>query len=436
MSFASLQKEKIILVGLGSENYAWLKYIEKQHTDLDLTVLSFHSRAEMTNMYPEIKAWTSLKWRMTKPTITELTQGTLIIKSPGAYFSPALRKKLKARHITITSPMQLFLEMCPTKNIIGITGTKGKGTTASLLYTILKTAKKPVWLAGNIGKAPFLYLKSIKKNDWVILELSSFQLEDIHTSPKLAIITNFSAEHLAPADKQNPNFHPSLAHYWQAKYNLLRFQKKGDVAILNQTLASKVKKAPLTSKRIFFTKAKLPSQLVGEHNQENIAAAIAAAQVIGISKKIILTALKKFKGLPYRLEKITTHSGVTYYNDSFATTPVATITALKAFSQPIILIAGGADKGADFTQLAKQIKKYTKALILFKGTALKKLQHALQDCNYNPHNLIVVSSMAEAVQQAQQRATTGDIILLSPACASFGLFKNYKDRGEQFNHCL
>ncbi len=433
MKIAELVKERIAVVGLGSENFALLNFLYSKGYTFPITIFAFQSRQEMEKHYPALKKWKHISWVISKPNFRQFKKFSLIIKSPGAFFSPQLRKQLQKSRVSITSAMQLFLVLCPTKNTIGVTGTKGKGTTSSLIEAIVKKAGKRVWLGGNIGVAPFSFITKIKKSDWIILELSSFQLEDITSSPHISVLTNFSAEHLATADKNNPNYHPSLNHYWQAKLNLLRFQGMSDTAVINNSLKIKIKNIKIKSKKIFFTTSSLPSKLPGDHNKENVAAAVAVAKVIKINNTIINQAVKNFKGLPYRLEKITEKNRVAYYNDSFATTPSATITALKAFNNPIILIAGGADKGSDFNQLAKIIKQKTKAVILFKGTALKKLQVSLTKEKYNQSNIKIAGSMADAISQAQKQAISGDIVLMSPACASFGLFKNYKDRGEQFN---
>lgn len=433
MKIAELAKEKIAVVGLGSENFALLNFLYSKGYTFPITIFAFQSRQEMEKYYPALKKWKHITWIISKPNFNQLKNYSLVLKSPGAFFSPQLREQLQKSEVRITSAMQLFLDLCPTKNTIGVTGTKGKGTTSSLIEAIIKKAGKRVWLGGNIGVAPFSFISNIKKSDWVILELSSFQLEDTTSSTHISVLTNFSAEHLAPADKNNPNYHPSLNHYWQSKLNLLRFQEKNDIAIIKNSLKNKIKNIKIKSKKIFFTTSSLLSRLSGDHNKENIAAAVAVAKAIKISNNTISKAVSNFKGLPYRLEKIAEKNGVAYYNDSFATTPSATITALKAFNNPIILIAGGADKGSNFNKLARIIKQKTKAVILFKGTALKKLQTSLKKAKYNPSNIQIAGSMTEALSQAQKPAIPGDIVLMSPACASFGLFKNYKDRGEQFN---
>lgn len=431
MTIQKIKEETIAIVGLGSENFALLNFLFTKKVIFPITIFAFQGRQEIERHYPELKKWNHITWVISKPSFNRLKKYSLIIKSPGAFFSPELRKQLKEAGVKVLAPMQLFLDFCPSKNIIGVTGTKGKGTTSSIIASILKKASKKVWLGGNIGIAPFSFIQKIKPTDLIILELSSFQLEDMTSSPHISILTNFTPEHLSAADKNNPNYHPSLTRYWRAKLNIVQHQTEGDYAIINRCLEDEIKNAKLKSKIIFFTTSTLSSNLPGNHNKENIAAAEAVAKILDIPKSVIAAAVQGFKGLPYRLEKVADKQGITYYNDSFATTPSATITALKAFDQPIILIAGGADKGANFKQLGRIIKQQNvKAVILFKGTALKKLILTL----YKKSAIInIASSMSLAVKKAQKLAEKGDIILLSPACASFGIFKNYKDRGEQFN---
>lgn len=351
--------------------------------------------------------------------------------------------------------MKLFFELCPTKNIIGVTGTKGKGTTASLIYEILRAAGKRVWLGGNIGLAPFEFIDKIKKNDWVVLELSSFQLEDMTISPRIAVITNFYPEHLAPADPNNPNYHKNLKDYRTAKFNIIKWQRSGDKAALNYELG--IKNYEIKSKIYTFSaknskancfwldKNKIKcninshnslfiihTSLLGEHNQENIAAAAVVAKIVGVKPEIINQAVANFKGLEHRLELTRELNGVKYYNDSFATTPEATITALKSFTAPIILFLGGADKRVDFSRLAKEVKQRSKFVILLNGQATLRINQQLLRAGYEKSKIKLFDNIDEAVKFAKMIAAAGEVVLLSTACASFGLFKNYKERGKLF----
>ena len=425
MKLTDLKKQNIILLGLGTENFFLLLWLREQGLTQSITIWDTLPKEKLGERYKFLVLDKNLTWILNKP-LPKLKPYSLIVRSPGVFLKPDDRKKLEKK---LTGPMQLFIDFCPTKNIIGVTGTKGKGTTSSLIYTIVKTAKKRAWLGGNIGVAPFSFINQIKTTDWVILELSSFQLQEVMTGPKISVFTNFSPEHLSPADPNNPNHHTSLSDYWQAKMNIT---KGTNLLVVNNRLKLKVEGERLKVRIIYFTSSNLKSNLPGEHNKENIAAAVEVAKTLKISQPTIIKALKKFKGLEYRLEKVSEKKGVLYYNDSFATTPEATQTALKSFTAPIILLASGAEKKSDFSKLAKDIVKQVKYLVLFKGEATARIRKEVIKAGFKANNIVIANSMKEAIKKAQQKAIKGDIILMSPACASFGMFKNYKDRGKQF----
>jgi len=425
MTIKQLSDNKLIFLGLGSENLALIKWLRHNNFKNTITVWDSLDEKKLGSRYLDLRKDKNIIWKL-KQKLPDLISYSLIVRSPGVFIAPINRKKLRQK---LTGPMQLFLDFCPTKNIIGVTGSKGKGTTSSLIYNIIKAAKKRVWLGGNIGVAPFSFINKIKSTDYVVLELSSFQLQEVTTGPRIAVITNLTREHLSPADPNNPNHHPSMSDYWQAKLNII---KGSELLIANNKLKLKVESKKLKVKKIYFTSSNLESKLVGEHNKENIAAAVEVYKYLKINNKIISKTVKNFKGLEYRLEKIKEKNDITYYNDSFATTPEATIIALKSFTTPIILLAGGADKKSDFHELAKMINKKVKFLVLFKGLATPRFKKEVIKAGFKTSNIIIVNSMKEAVIKAQKKSAKGDIILMSPACASFGMFKNYKDRGKQF----
>ena len=466
-SLKDLQNKKICILGLGIENCALVKFLLSKKVDCEITICDKRSKKELGERYSVIASAAKqslvlqqtglprrrfvpprndkiIEWKLGKNYDKNLEKYDIIFRSPGyPLFSSALRKiKSPSAPFTkggaiISSPMKLFFDLSPSKNIIGVTGTKGKGTTASLIYNIIKKSGKRVWLGGNIGVAPFEFINKIKKNDWVVLELSSFQLEDMETSPRIAVMTNFYKEHLAPADPNNPNYHKTLPGYWNAKFNILKYQKKGDKAVVNKKTRKQENKKTeffknLKSKIIYFEKADLPTMLVGEHNKENIAAAVEVAKIVGVKKEIIEKAVKNFKGLEHRIELVKDINGVKYYNDAFATTPEAVITALNSFDAPIILIAGGSEKKSDFKKLAKVIKKKAVFVILLNGKATPRLKKEIKKAGFFGKNIKLVYNMKEAVRIAKREAISGDIVLLSPACASFGMFKNYKERGCMF----
>ena len=250
------------------------------------------------------------------------------------------------------------------------------------------------------------------------------------------MLTNFAREHLSSADPDNPNCHKSMQAYWRAKANIFKWQQRGDWLVAQKRLAIRINKLKPRSKIIYFKRSCLRSKLQGEHNKENIAAAIEVAQLAGIRRSVIKQVIVKFPGLEHRLEFVRQAKDIAYYNDSFATTPDSAITALKSFSQPLVLLAGGAEKKSDFKRLATIIKQRVKFIVLFKGEATPRLKKLLRQKNFPARKIKQVNSMREAVLTARKEARPGDVILLSPACASFGIFKNYKDRGNQFKQIV
>ena len=268
---------KVGILGLGIENYALIKYLIAQKIKCKITICDSRSYEEIIGKYKFLENKKNISWKLGVDEIKRLDGFDVLYRSPGwPVFDPAIVEAIKLG-VKFSSALNLFFRLCPTENIIGVTGTKGKGTTATLIYEILKAAGKRVWLGGNIGIAPFEFFSKIRKTDWVVLELSSFQLEDIRFSPHIAVITNFYSEHLAPADPNNPNYHKSIKNYWSAKVNILKMQKNHDKAIIN----IKLKKRKLNfgnGQRIYFDKSDLPSKLPGEHNKENIAAAVLSAK--------------------------------------------------------------------------------------------------------------------------------------------------------------
>ncbi len=415
MKFPSLQKlnkQKIALLGFGLDNQALLKLLTQQKISAEIVIKDASRDPKNFNQ--------------------GLDDFDLLVRSPGwPLHDPQLQKALANKRTTLTSPLNLFFELCPSKNIIGITGTKGKGTTATLIYQLLKQSGQRVWLGGNIGVSPLSFLTKIKPEDYLVLELSSFQLEDLRFSPKFAVITNLFPEHLAPADPKNPNYHLSLTSYWQAKLNIAK-QKTNHYLIANPQLASRLKNRKLPGKLIYFSPATIPSQLVGDYNRENIGAALAVAKLLKLNIKTTKQTIANFKNLEHRLELVATRNGVKYFDNSFSTTPESTRLDLLSFSEPIIQIAGGADKGADFSKLAKTITQEVKHLILLPGLGSDKLKVALKLAGFPAEKISFAKEMSAAVALAKQIATRGDVVLLSTACASFGIFKNYKERGDLF----
>lgn len=444
------------MLGLGIENQALIKYLLKHKVGCEITICDRRDEKYLGDNLRLLRRLSAprndIKMQLGKKYNKNLEKFDILFRAPGwpiTNLTPTLSLKRRGSRSgvkagEVSSPMQFFLELCPTKNIIGVTGTKGKGTTSSLIYEILKKSGKKVWLGGNIGVAPFEFFDKIKTNDWVVLELSSFQLEDMTVSPHIAVITNFYPEHLAPADPNNPNFHKSLKDYWAAKLNIAKYQTKNDYLIYNFQFSSLKQfsihrladKSRIKSKVVYFKKSELPSQLVGEHNKENIAAAVEAAKIIGIKNEVIIKTVADFNGLEHRIELVRELKGIKYYDDSFATTPEATITALKSFSSPIIVLLGGAEKKSDFRELAREAAKRIRFAVLLDGKSTLRIKRELLKANIQANKMKLVNNINEAVKLAQSQAAPGDIVLLSTACASFGMFKNYKERGNLFKEAV
>ena len=471
MELKDLQNKKIAILGLGIENIALVRYLLKHKVKCEMTICDKRGKKQLgennQRLLRRFASRNDIRWQLGKDYNKNLDKFDVLFRAPGWPIIPLKSPLPPLIKGALTSPMKLFFELCPSKNIIGVTGTKGKGTTASLIYEILKTAGKRVWLGGNIGTAPFEFLDKIKKNDWVALELSSFQLEDLTVSPQIAVIANLYPEHLKPADPNNPNYHKSMAAYFKAKANIFRWQKESDFLISNDQFPISKQipnsKFQTRSKIIYFKKSNLPSKLVGEHNKENIAAAAAVAKIAGVKNEVIKKAVAGFNGLEHRLELAREYNGVKYYDDSFATTPESTIIALKSFSQsavissvsekslkggnkkykgflpavemtkkPIILLLGGADKRSDFSGLAKEVKKHVKYVVLLNGDSTPRIKKELLKVGFKADSMKLADNIKEAVKFAKAKAAPGDIVLLSTACASFGMFKNYKERGDLF----
>lgn len=348
--------------------------------------------------------------------------------------------------LSTSSATRLFFERC-TAPIIGVTGTKGKGTTATLIHEMLIAAGQTSHLLGNIGYPAISRLDDIKKTDVVVLELSSFQLWDIKQSPQVAIVLMVEPEHL--------DVHDSLEDYISAKANIARWQTSSDLIVYHPTnkLSAKVAAPGLGRHVKYLTPAEGHIQdgklmyreqiicsvsdfgLIGSHNHENIAAALSAVWEFTQDVEAIAKAIKSFKGLEHRLEFVASKQGVEYYNDSFATTPGATIAAIKSFENKEVIILGGSDKGADYKQLADAIVGANVRRVLLIGATGPKIQAALNRAGFDNYEF-VQGQMPDIVKTAASVAKRGDVVLLSPANASFDMFDNYKQRGRLFKQAV
>lgn len=422
----------IAIVGYGLEGQSAYRYLKQRYPSAKFTIYDQKTMPKMP-----------------VPEQAELVLGEIDFKTIEADMivrTPSISPTHFASNAKLTSVTNLFFANCSAP-IIGVTGTKGKGTTCGLITSMLRAAGKTVHLVGNIGKPALDELSSVNPDDIVVYELSSFQLWDMKYSPKVAAILMVEPDHL--------DIHASLDEYINSKANLLRFQDRDDVIVCHPTNQFSAKIAQFGQGKIihygvpddggayvkenkFFVQdqpicSTNKLTIIGQHNIENACAAITVVLNFTTDFKAIATGLKNFAGLPHRLKHLRTLHGVDYYDDNYSTQPDAAIVAIKAISQPKILIMGGHDKGVDFTNLANEVQKSgsVKQVLLIGATA-EKIKAALEQVGFVKSEIIRQASLQVVVKLAQSKASAGDAVVMSPACASFGLFRDATDRGEQF----
>lgn len=442
------KNKKVLIAGFGVEGRATFEFLKKHGIKADI--------ADVVDEDAFFEANPGLKnekviFILGKKYLDLAKEYDVVFRAPG--ISPLTPELLSAsqKGTEVTSQIKIFLDLCPAKTI-GVTGTKGKGTTSSLIYGILKAGDKDAYLGGNIGVPAISLLDQLGKDSIVVLELSSFQLMDLKKSPNIAVVLNITQDHL--------DYHESREEYVEAKSPIVKYQTADDFAVINTdyetsrefkkeakaktyevSIQNEVEKGCYVGKNneiILRTKdteekiASLPElQLRGRHNLENVCPAVAVSYIAGVDLDAIKKAVREFKGLEHRLEFVAEVEGVKYYNDSFATTPETTIAAISAFHEPIILIAGGSEKGSDYTQMGTVIAEKVKTVFLIGGTA-EEIKSKILCVNPSADIREGFTDMDELVSRASEAAKMGDVVVLSPGCASFGLFENYKQRGELF----
>ncbi len=422
-----MKNKKVLIMGLGllGGGMGAARYFAKK--DANVTVPDLKTKEQLA---PSIKKLADLPIRYVLGGHREedFKNTDLIIRNPDVLPDSPYLQLARQRGIPVEMVESFFAKQCKGK-IIGVTGTRGKTTTSFLIAKLIKDAGLPTVLAGNVaGISTLDFLDKITSKTYVVLELSSFQLHgfgESKVSPHIAVVTNISPEHL--------NHYKTLADYINDKKNIFRFQKKGDFLILNKANPYSKKFAKETKAQVlFFSQSEVPIdwqlKLPGEHNRENIAAAMAVGQILKIGLSTIKKSLTAFKSLPYHLEVIRKARGVTFINDGISTSPEATIAALSSVDKKVLLILGGNDKLLDFVKLGKLVDKKAKEVFLMKGTALSKLKKSI------PQKLIKgeFENLSNTVHAAYRFAKDGDIILFSPAATSFNWFENVYHRSGEF----
>lgn len=449
-----LKGRKVAVIGLGVSNLPLIDYLH----DLKSNVTIFDSK-EYDDVEKEVLDKLvdyGMSFSFGENYLEKLVGFDLIFRSPSCLpNTPALVDEAK-RGAIITTEIEMVIELCPGL-VIGVTGSDGKTTTTTLIYEILKQDGYNCFLGGNIGTPLFTRISEMLPEDIVVLELSSFQLMNMKISPKISVITNITPNHL--------NVHTDMEEYIEAKKTIFKYQEKDNLLILNydnEITRECAKEAP-GEVMFFSSKEKIPNgyiydsddgkikvcenglrkhvfdtrymKLRGVHNFENACAAIIATKDL-VKKDSIDKVLTEFKGVEHRLELIKeTKNRIKWYNDSVSSSPTRTIAGLNAFAlKNIVLIAGGYDKNLDYTVLAKPIIDNCKALILLGQTA-GKIEKAVQDELKKTKQTLPIyntTSLKQAVEEANNVAVTGDIVLFSPASASFDMFANFAERGRIF----
>lgn len=373
----------------------------------------------------------------------------LVVASPAVPIDHPLLIAARTAGVPVTTEIGLFWAHCRGR-VVGVTGSVGKSTTSAMIHVILADAGRTAWFGGNIGVSLLPEVDRIGPDDWVVLELSSFQLEHLapqQPRPAVAVVTNLRPNHL--------DRHGTIEAYRSAKQNLLRWQTVEDVAVLNADDPD-VAAWPTAARRTFFgkepparsvepgvflsggdlvfqdgTARRLPLRLnvPGGHHRRNAAAAAAAGITCGVAPEEIVSALAGFRALPHRLEVVGEFAGRLWVNDSKATTPESAVAALRSFDRPVRLVAGGADKGVDLAPLADAVAACG-ASVYLSGRTAQAIETLLADRGHR--SIRIVESFDDSVAAAWEDSRPGDVILLSPACASWGQFRDYRERGRRF----
>ena len=458
-SFFKNKKITVMGIGLHGGGVGTVKFLVAQGAKVIATDL--RTKEQLGASLEKLKGLKNIQYVLGHHRMEDFSKVDMVIKNPAAPWSDKHIKFALENKVPVEMDSSLFFKLCKNK-IIGVTGTKGKTTTATLIYEMLKTAgKNPIKI--GIGQVSVLdKLSLLKKDSIVVFELSSWRLSALgraKLSPHIAVFKNIMPDHL--------NYYGTMEKYFQDKKCIYANQKHKDWLVINnddEFLKEIVKEAhaqvikfsyePLKRSRAIFIEddaiylnngidvkklASIKSILIpGKHNLSNVMAAIGAVYAVGLSATEIKKALPQLKGVAHRLEFVRELKGVKFYNDTAATIPNAAISALNAFEKPIILIAGGTDKNLDFAEFAKEILEKTKDLVLLKGNATEKLLNKLRKIASEEflQNIEMVGSMVEAVSIAQKKAEKGDVVLLSPGAASFGLFANEFDRGDKFREAV
>ena len=452
--FEKMETRKVSFIGVGVSHTDLIKLFLKK--GISVTVCDRKDAESMGEVYNELKAL-GADFCLGEKYLDSLTDFDVVFRAPGMYFNNEKLTDARKKGVVITSEMEVFFDLCPCE-IYAVTGSDGKTTTTTIIAGLLEKAGKKVYKGGNIGKALLPLIEEINEDDVAVVELSSFQLISMRKSPDTAVITNIAPNHL--------DVHGTMEEYIDSKKNLIAHQNAFTKTVLNldNQPANELENI-VRGKLVKFSRKAVPEngaflnekgmlcyneygkiteiihmdsiRIPGIHNVENYLAAISAVWG-SVSPEVIKDMAENFGGVEHRIEFVRELDGVKWYNDSIATSPTRVLAGLNSFNQKLIVIAGGSDKKIPFEPLAETVNQKVKKLILM-GVTAQKIEKAVTECpSYNPENLQIyhASSMEEAVKTAREIAQIGDIVTLSPACASFDLYPNFEVRGVHYKNLV
>lgn len=444
-----IYNKKVAIIGLGISNMPLAEFVF--NLGAKVTVFDRKNEDELESNIIDLKS-KGINFQLGENYLDKLSKFDVVFRTPSMRVDHPILIKAKSEGAYITSEMEEFIKYCPAK-LFSITGSDGKTTTTTLIYNMLKTEGNTVWVGGNIGNPLFSKIEQIKNEDKVVLELSSFQLMSIREPMEVALVTNISPNHL--------DIHKDMEEYIETKKNIFKYQRNDDLLVINEdnkitksmekeckgrlmkfSMKERLKEGSFYyNGDLYINKKKVCNisevKLKGMHNIENLLAAFCCVSE-DVSIESMREVAKSFNGVEHRLEFVKEIQGVKYFNDSIASSPTRTLAALRSFDRPVILIAGGYDKNISFRILAEEGIYYIKHLILLGDTKFK-MEEAFKKIMEDRGQYVPISicnSIEEAIYIAKENAETGDIITLSPSCASFDMFKNFEQRGNKFKDII
>jgi UDP-N-acetylmuramoylalanine--D-glutamate ligase len=426
--------KKVLILGLGINQggVGAARFFARAGSQVKVTDLK--TEEILKDSLAELKEFDNISYVLGEHKLEDIDWADIVVRNPALKPDNQYLKYAQEKGKQIEMDLGIFMQFVDPTRIIGVTGTKGKSTTSTLIYQALKEGGIQVQLAGNIGKSMLDTLDGIEEHSFVILELSSFQLQALDStkvSPKWAVITNIYPDHL--------NYHGTMEEYIRCKHNIAAYQTEQDYLFIHK--GDEVTDNPeflsgLKGRLQYFSGQLLPPdfspKLPGEHNRDNIDCAIIVAETFGLDSEEILPKLGQFEGVEFRLQIVGEKNGVKIYNDTTATNPTAAVTSLKALPNSI-LIAGGMNKDLDFHQMAATIDELAKRVYFLEGDATEEIKLLMkeQDKIMGTYN-----NLEEILTDVLEDAQEGDVVLFSPGATSFNLFQNEFDRGRQFNEAL